>query len=363
MRARWRHERESLGLDTAGDDGQILTRKPNLIISTCYQACWEKLFRFFDIEPKVITAGENFTIDPDEVLAAVDEYTMGCVCILGNHYSGHSDPVKEVSERLTQYHKETKRFIPIHVDAASGGFIAPFIEGVPEWDFRLPHVCSVSTSGHKFGESVLGTGWLVARNDPSAADIRTAVSYLGKRSESFTLNFSRPASGVYVQMYKFIRLGKEGYTANAERMLKLASYLREALREMKTKEGKNRFIMYDSPYWTVPVASCRVNHDAIPYEEHELTGLISNESEWFMGANNMTFHHPTKGNVFLPLLKETSMDDSMFRIVVKPNMTMPLCKELIYFVERACRKLDEKYAQGGEEEVLPGVVVEMNTDC
>ena len=102
--------------------------------------------------------------------------------------------------------------VGIHVDAASGGFIAPFQDGLPDWDFRVPEVLSISSSGHKFGQSCCGTGWVVWREREGLAEhVAISVSYLGGSSDSFTLNFSRPATGVYVQFYKFLRLGTTGY--------------------------------------------------------------------------------------------------------------------------------------------------------
>ena len=167
---------------------------PNLVISSCLQAAWEKLFKYMDVEPRLIfPRRDTFTVDPEHVRAAMDERTIGVVCIMGNHYAGHYDPVWDVS-----------RVVGIHVDAASGGFIAPF-QTLPAWDFRLPNVLSISASGHKYGESCCGTGWIIWRERTNLSEhVATSVSYLGGKADSHTLNFSRPASGIYVQYYKFL---------------------------------------------------------------------------------------------------------------------------------------------------------------
>ena len=135
---------------------------------------------------------------------------MAVVCIMGNHYGGQYDPVWDIDPILTQINEENGYQVGIHVDAASGGFIAPF-QDVPAWDFRLSNVLSISSSGHKYGESCCGTGWVVWRHRQGLSEhVAISVTYLGGNAESFTLNFSRPASGVYVQYYKLMRYGWEG---------------------------------------------------------------------------------------------------------------------------------------------------------
>ena len=200
---------------------------PNLVISTCFQACWEKLFKYMDIVPRIVAPTMDMTLDPAKVAEACDENTMGVVCILGNHYSGAYDPVKEVSDVLDKLNAEKGWQIGIHVDAASGGFIAPFIAKDLVWDFRVPNVLSISASGHKFGLSCCGTGWVVWRQREDLAEhVAISVSYLGGVGESYTLNFSRPATGSYVQMYKFLMLGREGYSMAVRNQMDTAARIR-----------------------------------------------------------------------------------------------------------------------------------------
>jgi len=150
--------------------------------------------------------------------------------------------------------------VGIHVDAASGGFIAPFQADVPPWDFRLPNVLSISASGHKFGESVCGTGWVVWRQRKGLSEhVAVSVSYLGGTGESYTLNFSRPATGVYVQFYKFMRLGIEGYSALEAGMMGVARHIRDGLKSMEFC-GKPTFQLLDSgDTKCLPVVSARLN--------------------------------------------------------------------------------------------------------
>merc|ERR1712013_51486 len=134
---------------------------PNLVISSMYQAAWEKFFKYMDVEARLVYPKVREGImNAQEAIALCDEQTIGVVCILGNHYAGQYDPVWEVDKQLKALNKRRHFQIGIHVDAASGGFIAPWQKGVPKWDFRLDNVLSISSSGHKFGESVCGTGWI-----------------------------------------------------------------------------------------------------------------------------------------------------------------------------------------------------------
>merc|ERR1719203_739541 len=135
--------------------------------------------------------------------------------------------------------------VGMHIDAASGGFVAPWQKEVPAWDFRLPNVLSISASGHKFGQSVCGTGWVIWRQRKDLSEnVAISVSYLGGHADSYTLNFSRPATGIFVQFYKFNRLGWEGYEATTRNQMENAKYLRDELKKM-TYKGKPRFEMLD----------------------------------------------------------------------------------------------------------------------
>jgi glutamate decarboxylase len=209
------------------------------------------------VKPSVST----FTVDAKEMIDLVDEKTIAVVGILGNHYNGAYDKVWEIDAFITELNKEKGWQVGIHVDAASGGFIAPFQDGMPPFDFRLPSVLSISASGHKFGQSVCGTGWLVFRQRADLAEhIAISVSYLGGKCDSMTLNFSRHASGPYVQLFKFLRLGRPGYKALADNQMGVASFIRTALKGMKHPSGEPRFEILDGgEKHCLPVVGARLN--------------------------------------------------------------------------------------------------------
>jgi len=204
---KWYAERHKLSAE------QVLGVRPNLVMSTCFQAAWEKFFRYFDVQPRFIKPSiKDFRIVVEDIAELCDDQTMAVVGILGNHYNGAYDAIWDIDREVAKINKERGFQIGIHVDAASGGFVAPFQDDDPNmkpFDFRLPNVLSISASGHKFGESICGTGWVVFRQREDLAEhIAISVSYLGGHCDSMTLNFSRPASGSYVQMYKLVRREK-----------------------------------------------------------------------------------------------------------------------------------------------------------
>jgi glutamate decarboxylase len=314
--------------------------RPNLVISSCFQAAWEKLFKYMDIEPRMIqpTSG-SFTVDPEAVRAAVDDHTIGVVCIMGNHYGGQYDPVWEVDRVLTEVNREKGLQVGIHVDAASGGFIAPF-QDLPAWDFRLENVLSISSSGHKYGESCCGTGWVVwRRREDLSEHVAISVTYLGGKAESYTLNFSRPASGVYVQYYKLMRYGLSGYQQVCETMMSNAKYLRDGLKKM-TYKGKPRFVFLDhGDSDALPVVAAALNPDCdLTYDDIDLQHALS-QHHWYVGGYKMAFDHPLTEES-LPLFSDEEAGQTMFRIVVKNNLTRGMADHLLASFEKTFEFLD-----------------------
>lgn len=329
---------------------QVLGERPNLVISTCFQAAWEKLFRYMDIEPRLIHPSvTSFTLDPEEVREAIDERTMGVVCIMGNHYGGHYDPVEAVSDVIDRVNAEKGFQVGIHVDAASGGFIAPFQDDVPPWDFRVGNVLSISSSGHKYGESICGTGWIVWRQRHDLSEhVAISVNYLGGKAESCTLNFSRPAAGVYAQYYKLLHYGASGYRRCCEYMMENARYLRDGLRAM-TRAGTPRFRLLDhGDRGCLPVVTARLNPDCrAGYGDIDLQHVLS-QHHWYVGSYRMQFDHPLT-HERLPLFRDEDPDSSMFRIVVKSNLTRGMAEHLLESIRETLEFLDSVAAEGSLE--------------
>lgn len=225
FKRRWQLARRAAGKST---------EKPNLIMSSAVQVCWEKFCNYFEVEPRYVPiTDEHPCLDGSQLEQYVDENTIGVVAIMGVTYTGIYEPVKEIAAALDALQAKTGFDVPIHVDGASGAMIAPFLQPEIEWDFRLERVHSISTSGHKYGLVYPGVGWIVWRTlDALPEELIFRVSYLGGDMPTLALNFSRPGAQVLLQYYQFLRLGREGYTAIQQECQDVAKYLAKGISEI-----------------------------------------------------------------------------------------------------------------------------------
>ena len=222
MKWRWRARR-------AGQD----TSRPNLIMGSNVQVVWEKFCRYFDVEPVYLPMEPGrYVITAQQVLDAVDENTIGVVAILGTTYTGELEPVAEIVAALDTLAKDGPD-VPVHVDAASGGFVLPFLNPELAWDFRLERVVSINVSGHKYGLTYPGIGFVIWRGkEHLPEDLVFHVNYLGGDMPTFTLNFSRPGNQVIGQYYNFLRLGRQGYLRIMESLRDVAVWLSAKIAEL-----------------------------------------------------------------------------------------------------------------------------------
>ncbi|KAG6518048.1 glutamate decarboxylase 4-like isoform X1 [Zingiber officinale] len=204
FKRKWQNRRKAEGKPTD---------KPNIVTGANVQVCWEKFARYFEVELKEVKLREGYYVmDPAKAVEMVDENTICVAAILGSTLTGEFEDVKTLNDLLTAKNKEAGWDVPIHVDAASGGFIAPFLYPELEWDFRLPLVKSINVSGHKYGLVYAGVGWVVWRNkEDLPEELIFHINYLGADQPTFTLNFSKGSSQIIAQYYQLIRLGFEGY--------------------------------------------------------------------------------------------------------------------------------------------------------
>ncbi|KAM0907151.1 hypothetical protein ACQ4PT_016313 [Festuca glaucescens] len=208
--------------------------RPNIVTGANVQVCWEKFARYFEVELKEVKLREGYYVmDPEKAVELVDENTICVAAILGSTLNGEFEDVKTLNDLLVAKNAETGWDTPIHVDAASGGFIAPFIYPDLEWDFRLPLVKSINVSGHKYGLVYAGVGWVIWRNKEDLPDeLIFHINYLGADQPTFTLNFSKGASQIIAQYYQLIRLGFEGYKGIMQNCRDNATVLREGVANM-----------------------------------------------------------------------------------------------------------------------------------
>ncbi|KAK7451042.1 glutamate decarboxylase gad1 [Stygiomarasmius scandens] len=223
MKKRWQEARKAAGKDYF---------HPNIVFGSNAQVALEKFARYFDVDCRLVPvkASNNYVMDPKDAIQYIDENTIGVIVILGSTYTGHFEDVLEMSNLLDELQEKSGLDIPIHVDAASGGFIAPFAHPSLKWSFEVPRVVSINTSGHKFGLVYAGIGWVIWRDESYLnKDLVFEIHYLGDVQYSFSLNFSKPASPIVAQFYNFINLGFEGYRRIAFKDLRNARLLSRAL--------------------------------------------------------------------------------------------------------------------------------------
>ncbi|AEO71774.1 uncharacterized protein THITE_2124608 [Thermothielavioides terrestris NRRL 8126] len=309
MKKRWKNKRMAEGKPCD---------KPNIVMSSAVQVCWEKATRYFEIEEKLVYCTEDrYVIDPEETVNLVDENTIGICCILGTTYTGEYEDVKAVNDLLCKKGLTT----PIHVDAASGGFVAPFVVPDLEWDFRLERVVSINVSGHKYGLVYPGVGWVVWRSaEYLPQELVFNINYLGADQASFTLNFSKGASQVIGQYYQLIRLGKHGYRAIMSNLTRTADYLSDSL------EALGFIIMSKKSGEGLPLVAFRLPpQEGRNYDEFDL-GHHLRVRGWVVPAYTMA---PHTNNL------------KMLRVVVREDFTKNRCDNLINDIKQ-CQQLLEK---------------------
>ncbi len=243
---RWRERRKAAGKPYD---------KPNLVMSAAYQVVWEKFCQLWQIEMRTVPLTHKHpTLDIEKALKMCDENTICIVPIAGVTWTGMNDDIEALDFALDGYNTKTGYDIPIHVDAASGGFILPFLDPDKKWDFRLKWVLSISTSGHKYGLVYPGLGWVVWKDKKYLPDqMNFSVNYLGASITQVGLNFSRPAAQILAQYYNFLHLGVEGYREIHSNSMAIAKYCHEAIGKMHCFENYSKelenplFIWYLKP--------------------------------------------------------------------------------------------------------------------
>jgi glutamate decarboxylase len=202
-------------------------RRPNLVMGINVQVCWEKFCNYWEVEPRLVPMdGDRLHLTADEAVARCDENTIGVVAVLGSTFDGSYEPVAEIAAALDAVQQRRGWDIPLHVDGASGAMVAPFLDPDLRWDFRLPRVASINTSGHKYGLVYPGVGWVLWRHRRALPEeLIFNVNYLGGDMPTFALNFSRPGAEVVAQYYTFFRLGRAGFRAVQQAARDVATYL------------------------------------------------------------------------------------------------------------------------------------------
>ena len=314
LKWKWRARRQAAG--KAVD-------RPNLVFGGDVHVVWEKFCRYFDVEPRIVPlAPEKYTIGPEDVAPHIDENTIGVAAVLGTTFTGHADDVAGINDHLVALKSEQGLDVPLHVDAASGGFVWPFLYPHSEWDFRLEQVRSINVSGHKFGLVYPGIGWLVFREkDDLPEDLVFYENYLGKRDATFTLNFSTGSAMVLAQYYNFARLGHAGYRYVMETMKYNARTLAqeiEAVGEFELIGGEQ-----DEQ---LPLVAFKLR-GAHPYDEFDMAAQLAADRGWMVPAYTLP---PNAEHV------------KIMRVLVKETLGQSLTTALGQDIAQACATLDAK---------------------
>ena len=287
-------------------------RTPNLVMGSNVQVVWEKFCRYFDVEARYLPMEEGrYVITPQQVLDAVDEDTIGVVAILGTTFTGELEPVAAICAALNKLAADGGPDVPVHVDAASGGFVVPFLHPDMQWDFRLPRVVSINVSGHKYGLTYPGIGfvvWRSAKHLPEELVFR--VNYLGGDMPTFTLNFSRPGNQVVGQYYNFLRLGRDGYTKVMRCLSDTAQWFSRELADMTGSDNQSVFeVITDGS--AIPVVSFRLVKGA-RYTVFDVSALLRSYG-WQVPAYTMP---------------DDASDIAVLRVVVREGFSANLARAL-----------------------------------
>jgi glutamate decarboxylase len=314
LKRRWQHRRRAAGQPTD---------RPNLVMGINVQVCWEKFANYWDVEMRLVPMdGDRFHLSPEEAVARCDENTIGVVAVLGSTFDGSYEPVAEISAALDELQARTGLDVPVHVDGASGAFVAPFIDPDLVWDFRLPRVTSINASGHKYGLVYPGVGWIIWRDAAALPeDLIFWVNYLGDEMPTFALNFSRPGAQVVAQYYMALRLGFEGYRQAQAYSRDVATRLAANVEEL----GPFRLLTRGDQ---LPVFAFTVNDDIDNYTVFDVSSALR-ERGWQVPA--YTF-------------PENRTDLAALRIVVRQGFTHDLANLLVTDLKRELPRLEKQPA-------------------
>ncbi|KNA05853.1 hypothetical protein SOVF_186450 [Spinacia oleracea] len=309
FKRRWQNKRKAQGLPHDN---------PNIVTGANVQVCWEKFARYFEVELKEVKLQEGYYVmDPAKAVDLVDENTICVAAILGSTLNGEFEDVKLLNDLLLEKNNETGWDTPIHVDAASGGFIAPFLYPELEWDFRLPLVKSINVSGHKYGLVYAGIGWAIWRSkEDLPEELIFHINYLGADQPTFTLNFSKGSSQVIAQYYQLIRLGFEGYQSVMENCQENAMVLKAGLE----KTGRFTIASKDNG---VPLVAFSLKDNTF-HNEFEISEMLRRYG-WIVPAYTMP---------------ADAQHVTVLRVVVREDFSRTLAERLVLDITKVLNELD-----------------------
>jgi glutamate decarboxylase len=312
LKRRWEHSRKA--------EGKPID-KPNMVMGINVQVCWEKFAKYWDVDMRLVPMeGDRFHLSAEEALTQCDENTIGVIAVLGSTFDGSYEPVADICAALDELEERTGLDIPVHVDGASGGFVAPFIDPDLVWDFRLPRVASINTSGHKYGLVYPGVGWVVWRDENALPEeLIFWVNYLGDDMPTLALNFSRPGAPVVAQYYNLLRLGFGGFKRVQEYARAVATSLSARIEELGPFELLTRGD-------ELPVFAFKVKDEIDNFNVFDVSNVLR-ERGWLVPA--YTF-------------PKNRTDLAALRVVVKRGFSHDMSDLLIGDLERQLPRLQKQ---------------------
>jgi glutamate decarboxylase len=310
LKWRWRQRMKAAGKPTD---------RPNLVTGVNVQVCWEKFCRYWDVEPRLVPMeGERYHLGAAEAAAMCDENTIGVVAVLGSTFDGSYEPIAEICSALDDLAASGGPDVPVHVDGASGGFIAPFVQPELVWDFQLPRVQSINASGHKYGLVYPGVGWAIWREKEALPqDLVFDVNYLGGSMPTFALNFSRPGSEVIAQYFMFVSLGAAGYRAVQQGSSAVAQHIAREVANI----GPYRLITDGSD---LPVFAFTVAPEVKNYTVFDVSDRLRQEG-WLVPAYSFP---------------ENRQDLAVLRVVVRAGMSHDMADLFLGALRKQTAKLE-----------------------
>ncbi|MGL9915223.1 glutamate decarboxylase [Enterococcus sp. DIV0784] len=314
----WRKRAADVGIDV----DNMKDHKPNLVIMSGYQVVWEKFCVYWDVELRSIPVSkDHMSLDTDSVMSYVDENTIGIVGVHGITYTGAVDDIQKLDDLVSEYNKNSKLDLRIHVDAAFGGLFSPFMDGFKPWDFRLKNVVSINVSGHKYGMVYPGIGWVIWREnnlDLLPESMRFEVAYLGDKVDSIAINFSHSGAHIVAQYYNFIRFGFYGYKKIMEGVRKVSIALADEI-------SSTGFFEIINDGSQLPIVCWKLNDEIkTDWSLYDLESVLAKHG-WQVPA------YP------LPKNRENT---TISRIVVRPSMTMTVCGDFIDDLKLSIKELE-----------------------
>ncbi len=200
-------------------------KDPNIVIPKTAHFSFEKIGDILGVEIRRAGVDEEYKVDISEVESLMDEKTVAVVGIAGTTELGQIDPIVELSKLAEE------RDVPLHVDAAFGGLVIPFMDDPYPFDFQNGGVSSITIDPHKMGMATIPSGGILFRDDSYLKTLEVETPYLTSKTQ-YTLTGTRPGTGVASAYAVLSKLGFKGMKKIVDECLKNTRILVEEMQSV-----------------------------------------------------------------------------------------------------------------------------------